>query len=251
NLKNKNKNPYLIKVNRYSNCVTVYTYDKDGKYTVPVRAMVCSCGKNNSTPTGNFSIKSNQYRWHPLYGNVYGQYVTGIVNDILFHSVPYKSQSQNTLKVSEYNSLGKSVSMGCVRLSVSDAKWIQKNCKTGTTVIIYDSKNAGPLGKPNAMHISSNSTWDPTDDSSNNPYLYKKPVISGVKTITVFVGTKKKDIDFMSGIKAKDTCGNSIKDKVKYSTNADLNKKGTYDITYTVKDDMNRTDTVFGKLVVK
>jgi hypothetical protein len=40
--------PYIIKVNRLANCVTVYTYDLYGEYTVPVRAMVCSCGGENT-----------------------------------------------------------------------------------------------------------------------------------------------------------------------------------------------------------
>ena len=39
-----NQDLYHILVNREQNIVTVYTYDDDGEYTVPVRAMVCSCG---------------------------------------------------------------------------------------------------------------------------------------------------------------------------------------------------------------
>ena len=53
--------PYLIKVNRAMNCVTVYIQDDDGNYTVPYKAMVCSTGKiASSTPTGNFSISSRK-----------------------------------------------------------------------------------------------------------------------------------------------------------------------------------------------
>ena len=36
---------YSITANRRTNTVTVYTYDDKGEYTVPIRAMVCSCGK--------------------------------------------------------------------------------------------------------------------------------------------------------------------------------------------------------------
>ena len=32
--------PYLIKVNRAANCVTVYSKDADGHYTVPIKAIV-------------------------------------------------------------------------------------------------------------------------------------------------------------------------------------------------------------------
>ena len=57
--KNKNNgsgiNLYSIDVNRKKNCVTVYTYDKDGKYTIPIRAMICSCGDGDNTPKGTFS----------------------------------------------------------------------------------------------------------------------------------------------------------------------------------------------------
>lgn len=37
--------PYLIKVNKAKNCITVYTLDKDDEYTVPERAILCSVRK--------------------------------------------------------------------------------------------------------------------------------------------------------------------------------------------------------------
>ena len=43
------KNKYYIKVNYGAQVVTIYTYDKNGKYTIPVRACVCSTGA--ATPT--------------------------------------------------------------------------------------------------------------------------------------------------------------------------------------------------------
>lgn len=43
--------PYKIMVNRAANCVTVYGKDAAGEYTVPVRAFVCSCGREgHETP---------------------------------------------------------------------------------------------------------------------------------------------------------------------------------------------------------
>ncbi|MGN1050664.1 MAG: L,D-transpeptidase family protein, partial [Acutalibacteraceae bacterium] len=188
---------------------------------------------------------------HHLFGNVDGQYVTGITGDILFHSVPYESASPNTLETEEYNNLGKSVSMGCVRLAVADAKWIYKNCKRGTTVEIYDGKVSSPLGKPNSMHINSSENWDPTDDSRENPYRDRGPVITGVKIIRVNKGTDKKDINFLKGIKAKDTCKNDITKRVKYYESADFDKEGVYTIVYKVQDDMKRTNTLYGKIIVE
>lgn len=80
--------PYYIKVNRRQNCITVYTSDENGEYTVPYKAMICSTGLYNATPRGTFHL-STKYLWRELYGKVYGQYATRITGGVLFHSVPY------------------------------------------------------------------------------------------------------------------------------------------------------------------
>ncbi|MGN0142825.1 MAG: L,D-transpeptidase [Roseburia sp.] len=168
--------PYYIKVNRQQNCITVYTLDEDGAYTVPYKAMVCSTGLYNATPTGTFQI-STKYRWRELFGGVYGQYATRIHGGILFHSVPYYTKSNANLCTDKYNKLGEQASMGCVRLTTADAKWIAENCPSGTTVEIYDSEDPGPLGKPEAIRLDPedpNRGWDPTDPDENNPWLANK-----------------------------------------------------------------------------
>ena len=43
---------YEIHVNCKQNVVTVYTYDDKGEYSVPIRAMVCSCGLDDGTIRG-------------------------------------------------------------------------------------------------------------------------------------------------------------------------------------------------------
>lgn len=159
--------PYEIHVNRLANCVTVYTKDSNGNYTVPYTAFVCSCG--NNTPTGTFKT-SAKYTWRALINNEYGQYATRIVGSILFHSVPYTSPRKNALMTEEFNKLGQTASAGCVRLTVADVKWIYENCPSGTTVIIYNDENPGPLGKPSAPYISEDNGWDPTDPDSSNPW---------------------------------------------------------------------------------
>lgn len=164
--------PYYIRINRKQNCITVYTLDEEGAYTIPYRAMVCSTGLYNATPRGVYQI-STKYRWRELYGNVYGQYATRIHGGVLFHSVPYYRKSENALCTEKYNKLGQQASMGCVRLTVEDAKWIAENCPEGTTVEIYDDDNPGPLGKPEAIKIdtdSPNKGWDPTDPKEENPW---------------------------------------------------------------------------------
>lgn len=167
------KKVYHFKVNIAANTVTVYDKDSNGKYTQAIKAFVCSTGK--ATPkSGTYKI-SDRYRWRSLFGGVYGQYAVRIYGNILFHSVPYEQMYANTLEYDEYDKLGTSASMGCVRLCVRDAKWIYDNAKTGSTVEFYsDSSNPGPLGKPNSQKISSNKAnrnWDPTDPDKHNPWL--------------------------------------------------------------------------------
>lgn len=108
-------------------------------------------------------------------GDVYGQYSTWICDDILFHSVPYlESGDKSSLEYWAYDQLGQRVSLGCVRLTVEDAKWLYSNCPVGTQVEFYSSSNPGPLGKPSTMKISDAPAnvrgWDPTDPDPNNPW---------------------------------------------------------------------------------
>ena len=168
----ENKNTYYIKVNNQANVVTVYKKDSKGKYTVPVKAMLCSVG--TATPKSGVYKTSDMYTWRLLEGNVYGQYAVRITGHILFHSVPYTKQAKDTLEWWEYDKLGTDASLGCVRLTVQDAKWIYDNCAKGTQVEFYSSSNPGPLGKPTAKKISSYSeelkNWDPTDPDYRNPW---------------------------------------------------------------------------------
>ena len=162
---------YYLKVNYVSNVVTAYTKDSDGNYTNPVKAMVCSSG--TATPHSGVYRMSSKYRWHMLNGGVYGQYCSRITGHILFHSVPYATNSPDTLKYVAYDKLGTKASAGCIRLTVADAMWVYSNCASGTYVEFYGSSDPGPLGKPSARKISSNETcrnWDPTDPDSRNPW---------------------------------------------------------------------------------
>lgn len=163
---------YYIRVNYGANCVNIYTKDNDGNYTKPYKAMICSTG--TATPTSGTYKITYKYRWLRLFGDVYGQYSTRIVKNILFHSVPYYEQRADTLEWDEYDKLGTKASAGCIRLTVQDAKWIYDNITSGTYVEFYSDKtNPGPLGKPTAQKISDNKKyrdWDPTDPDKNNPW---------------------------------------------------------------------------------
>ena len=149
----------------------MYTKDEKGKYTVPYKAMICSCG--TWTPHSGIYALSYRTKWRALFGGVNGKYATDITGDILFHSVPYLSQKSDSLEYWEFDKLGTTASLGCVRLQVKDAKWIYDNCGWGTLVEFYASSDPGPLGKPSAPKISSNTKcrdWDPTDPEKGNPW---------------------------------------------------------------------------------
>jgi len=157
---------YQIKVNRQMNCITVYTQDTNGSYIIPVVSFVASTGANNKTPLGTF--KSNRLgTWWTLLGPSYGQYVTQISGNYLFHSVPYYTRGNKySLKDHLYRRLGSNDSAGCVRLTVADAKWIYENIPNKTTIIIYDSSNPGPFDKPTASlpaYRNGYGWYDPTD----------------------------------------------------------------------------------------
>lgn len=172
NNKNTNKNPYYVEVIRNHNVVVVYGLDENNEYTKIVKVFICSVGLNDGTPTGTFTTSAGQ-RWHPLFGNVYGQYTTRINGPILFHSVPYYSASPDDLEYDEYNKLGSAASMGCIRMRVVDVKWIYDNCPKGMTVKIYDGDLPANVSKPTFQHIdteSANKGWDPTDPDANNPW---------------------------------------------------------------------------------
>lgn len=176
-IQQNNKSPYYIKINCSANCVTIYKKDSSGKYTIPVKAMVCSTG--TVTPTSGVYKMTDKYKWHALYGGVYGQYCSRITGHILFHSVPYTKKSPDSLEYWEYDKLGTTASAGCIRLAVADAMWIYNNCASGTYVEFYSNSTSGPLGKPVAKKISSNTAcrnWDPTDSDSRNPWhTYSEP----------------------------------------------------------------------------
>lgn len=161
---------YYIKVNYQANVVTIYQKKDDGEYA-PIKAMTCSTGV--ATPrSGVYSIQG-KWTWGALFGNVWGHYVTKIVGNILFHSVPYLSADPGSLEYWEYDKLGTSASAGCVRLTVADAQWIFNNMPSGTPVEFYASSDPGPLGKPGTRKISDNvecRDWDPTDPDPNNPW---------------------------------------------------------------------------------
>lgn len=243
--------PYLVKVNRLLNCVTVYTKDENNEFTIPYKSMACSTGKYiNNTPLGTFRT-SNKYTWRLMVDGTQSQFATRVYGGILFHSVPCYWNSKDQLEVAEFNKLGGPASLGCIRLTVEDSKWLYDNCPSGTTVIIYDDASSpGPLGKPEVIKIPEDhpyAGWDPTDPDASNPWHTCTPAIN-VIDVKVSAGTDK---NIFQGVTATDTCGNDISDKVVFGGEYDLNTPGTYTIDCSVTDLLGRSATATFTLTVK
>ncbi|MEE3392892.1 MAG: L,D-transpeptidase family protein [Lachnospiraceae bacterium] len=238
---------YKIMVNRQANTVTVYKLNKKGKY-IPVRAMLCSTGTH--TPFGTYKLNGQRYAWRNVFGGVWAQYATRIEGHILFHSVPYLHMDPSTLEGNEYEGLGKAVSMGCVRLNAADARWIYLNIKSGTTVTFYDDKDPGPLGKPRRLKRCLKNGWDPADIwSKDNPYNKLKPSIKIKGPLTVTEGNQ--DYRLMKGVRAVSSLKKHIGKRVKIKGYIDINTPGTYEITYSVTDELGRKAKKSRKVIVE
>ena len=185
--------------------------------------MVCSTG--TYTPKSGVYTIPGRWAWGLMQGNVYGQYVTKITGNILFHSVPYTKQNPSTLEYWEYDKLGTAASLGCVRLKVEDSKWIYENCPNGTQVEFYSSSDIGPFEKPTAKKISDYPDylkgWDPTDPNPQNPWHnYKEEVQNEVKNET------------------KDETKNEIKNETKNETKNEMKNETKNEIK-----DKNKNET--------
>lgn len=223
--------PYLIQINKSQNCITIYEKNEEGKYTKPVQAMICSVGYD--TPVGEFKT-SDKYQWKIVNGNVWVQCATRVVGNVLIHSMPYKTNSKDTLITQYYNQLGSTLSASCVRVSAKDADWIMKNCPAGTTVQIYESDKEEPLERPYGIVVPEDAVWDPTDPDEKNPYQRIKLEFKGIKeNRTVERGMF---VNYMDGVKVEDTCGNDISSQVKVTSDLNSFELGTYKVTYSVQD---------------
>jgi len=285
------KYKYSIRVNTYTNCITIYAKDENGKYTVPYKAMACSTGRgNNTTKTGTWNTTA-MYKWCRMVDWTYGQYAYRIHGAIMFHSTPIAlnltlpegsttpkpTYSKGRVEVEEFNKLGTAASLGCVRLTVADAKWLYDNCAVGTKTVIV-SEPTDPLPKPEVIKIPENIpaecggyvttlmpenhkvkpinwvyktiyvAWDPTDPDPNNPWNKYSATISAPAMITLEAGSS--DSDIVNQITAKDTCGNIINEKVKIKGTYDLDTIGSYTITLSVTDALGRSDSKNVTLVI-
>ena len=122
--------------------------------------MICSTGTSKyPTPCGTTIMPKKRARWgyFPTWGS-HAQYLTRIDSANAFHSVLYTEPDETTLSVKSFEALGTPASHGCVRLLVSDAKWIYDNCKEGTIITVYEGEY-DPLPSPTAAPVYSRANW--------------------------------------------------------------------------------------------
>ncbi|QEK11274.1 L,D-transpeptidase family protein [Crassaminicella thermophila] len=110
-----------------------YVFEGSNKNWHLIKTMLCTDGKA-STPTvkGNFII-DGRAPWLTSYnGKLKAKYKVRFFGNYYFHSILFDSTGKNIVD----SRLGQSLSHGCVRLSVEDAKWIYDNIQDGTGVYI-------------------------------------------------------------------------------------------------------------------
>ena len=136
----------LLLVNKKAQVVTAYIRDADGRYTLPLRHMICSTGKvYERTKNGTFKIKGHLNEWYRYPSGTYIRWPSIYRSGYYFHSVLYSSK--DSISTSTVRKLGTRQSQGCVRLKVRDAEWLYKNCGKGTTVYICDGAKRDKLKK--------------------------------------------------------------------------------------------------------
>ncbi len=121
---------YLIMVDCTDNRVGIYT-GSYGNWS-RIRYNVVSTGAP-WTPTvkGVFTVGIKGYEFGEGYSCYY---YTQFYGDYLFHTILYDPGTFNV----QDGRLGESISHGCVRMSLEDAKWIWDIIPYGTTVVVYD-----------------------------------------------------------------------------------------------------------------
>ncbi len=130
------KRPYRVEVDLNRQRVYVFALQDDGSYE-QIKTFVCSTGLHDATPRGIYldGFPCNKWHYFKKY-SCWAQYSYEIEGDIMFHSVLYSEQDENSLRTGSVNALGSRASHGCIRLEVEAAQWLYENCKRGSLVIV-------------------------------------------------------------------------------------------------------------------
>ncbi|MBC5648023.1 L,D-transpeptidase family protein [Christensenella tenuis] len=180
---------YKIIVDIEHQVTMVYSQDENGEYTVPVRYMLCSTGKDDCTPKGTFKMDNYHVRFSQFARDkTYGQYWTQIRGAIYFHTILYEEFDTSTYIEEVWEKLGTADSHGCIRLTVPDAKWMWFNIAPGTVCVIRDGDPGDeetaairkqlvladmPEERPDIdpQDIPSTDNWSPEDVAHDVPFV--------------------------------------------------------------------------------
>ncbi len=134
----------ILVVNKKAQIVTAYVRDANGKYTVPLRHMICTTGRVwDWTENGTYKLQARRSEWKRYPSGVYIRYPSTYRSGYYFHSPLYSSgKSVMSYTVGQ---LGSRRSLGCVRLKVRDAEWVYRYLGEGTAVYICDGSDRDSL----------------------------------------------------------------------------------------------------------
>ncbi|MCQ2512421.1 MAG: L,D-transpeptidase family protein [Lachnospiraceae bacterium] len=238
---------YSLYVNTALNATTLYKVDGD-KYT-PLRVMACSTGRRDGheTPEGTFYlgewIIGPACEWCYMADGTEGLYayriIDGINNDIMFHSVPFLDTDHGTIEYEEYNKLGNYASMGCIRMSIADVRYLGQLCAGGTEVYIYyDENEVLPMEKPVPLFIPPTVEevrgWDPTDPLTANPWHSYTFTMKVPNSIEVEKDSAYSEELVLNQASATDCYGNDVSEYIACSGTVDTSAKGKYTVTVTL-----------------
>lgn len=125
--------PWLILVNQNEHMVYVFHGSK-GNWICKYKYPCCVGAPSTPTPVGQFYIYGHGYYFDS--GSCRCFYYSPFYGSYYFHSVLYYQTS--TPQSIMDGRLGYSISHGCVRLALNNAKWIHDNIPVRTTVVTYN-----------------------------------------------------------------------------------------------------------------
>ncbi|MDR1619207.1 MAG: SH3 domain-containing protein [Clostridiales bacterium] len=185
---------YQIEIDLINQVITVYEKDDAGTYTNSVLQGLCTTG-NADNPTGVGAYKlgdlKERFGYFVAFGQ-YAQYWTQVVRGIYIHSIMYDKKDIATLSKSAYNSLGKPLSHGCVRVLPAHAQWIYYNCPPGTACVITKrkAKDAALVSRLKSQKPSYADSRHVDDFRPDPLTLNAVTVIAGVEVRTGFSASK-------------------------------------------------------------
>lgn len=245
---------YKLAVNMETGCITVYTFNEENRYTIPVRAMICSMAEDTTIYEDDVfylmdeSLEDKAKQTDPWTEKVDGKYYRYSSSfsyggeTYRFTSCAYDKKAPSALNTADYNKLGTNFTKGDIRLSVDDAKWIYNNCTKDTQIkFVTGTSNQDRLGIPKPMRIAADceiQTWDPTDNNKDNPFLKKGPVFKGMEDMEV----KLDEVcDLKGDVEIYDTGNNLCDSNYQIHSKVSRDKLGEYKVTYTYTDSLGRT----------